>query len=155
MLYFKPKQSHGAFGSILKLAFRSSRALEGINEMGVYRRKDKGHKGGTWWISYFRAGKQYRESTGSSNKRIAVQVLAMRKAQLVEEKGSRPRSPRLGQLKLRPAVDYHVFITFHRNTHAISACDEILSSVNSMEINGGSEWGSNPSVTGLPATRRF
>jgi len=66
--------------------------------MGVYRRKDKSRKGRVWWISYFRAGRQCRESTGSTNKRVAVQLLSVRKAQVVEERWSLPRSrsPHLG-----------------------------------------------------------
>ena len=66
--------------------------------MGVYRRKDKRRQGKVWWITYFTAGRQYRESTGSTNKRVAVQLLAVRKAQVVEERWSLPRSrsPHLG-----------------------------------------------------------
>jgi integrase len=66
--------------------------------MGVYRRKDNSRKGRVWWISYFRAGRQHRESTGSINKRVAVQLLSVRKAQVVEERWNLPRSrsPYLG-----------------------------------------------------------
>jgi integrase len=60
--------------------------------MGLYRRSDGRHKGKVWWISYVRAGKQYRESTGSTNKKIAENVLATRKAQVIEERWSFPRS---------------------------------------------------------------
>jgi integrase len=66
--------------------------------MGVFRRKDKRRKGKVWWISYYTAGRQYRESTGSTNKRVAAQLLAVRKAQVVEERWNLPRSrsPQLG-----------------------------------------------------------
>jgi len=60
--------------------------------MGVYRRKDKSRKGRVWWISYFRAGRQYRESTGSTNKLVATRLLSVRKAQVVEERWNLPRS---------------------------------------------------------------
>ena len=66
--------------------------------MGLYRRIDKGRRGDVWWISYFKSGRQYRESSGSTNKRAAAQILAVRKAELVEERWRLPRSksPHLG-----------------------------------------------------------
>lgn len=67
--------------------------------MGLYRRSDTGHKGRVWWISYVRSGKQYRESTGSTNKKVAEKILTSRKAQVIEERWNLPRSrsPRLGE----------------------------------------------------------
>jgi hypothetical protein len=50
------------------------------------------------WINYIRNGRQQRESTGSTNKKLAHKILISRKAQLLEERWSLPRShsPRLG-----------------------------------------------------------
>ena len=66
--------------------------------MGLFQRHDSRHKKRVWWISYVRGGKQHRESTGSTNKRVAEKIMASRKAQVVEERWSLPRShsPRLG-----------------------------------------------------------
>ncbi len=66
--------------------------------MGVYRRKNGRREGKVWWISYFKAGRQYRESTGSRDKRVATRISAVRKAELVEERWRLPRSksPKLG-----------------------------------------------------------
>jgi integrase len=60
--------------------------------MGLYRRSDTRHKKKVWWISYVRGGKQYRESTGCTNKKAAEKVFSVRKAQVVEERWSLPRS---------------------------------------------------------------
>jgi hypothetical protein len=67
--------------------------------MGVYRRSDNGRKSKVWSMSYFKDGRQHRESTGSPNKRVAKQVLALRKAQVLEDRWNLPRSrsPRLGR----------------------------------------------------------
>jgi integrase len=67
--------------------------------MGLYRRSDGRHKKKVWWISYVRGGRQYRESTGATNKNVAERVLSVRKAQVVEERWSLPRSktPILGK----------------------------------------------------------
>jgi integrase len=66
--------------------------------MGVYRRKDGRRTGKVWWISYFKGGRQYRESTGSRDKRVATRILAVRQAEVVEERWRLPRSksPQLG-----------------------------------------------------------
>ncbi len=66
--------------------------------MGVFRRKDRGRRGQVWWMSYFKAGRQYRESTGTTNKRTAIRLLAVRKAEVVEDRWRLPRSksPQLG-----------------------------------------------------------
>jgi integrase len=67
--------------------------------MGVYRRGDSKGKKTTWWISYIKDGRQHRESTGSKNKNLAEKILAVRTAQVFEERWSLPRSksPRLGR----------------------------------------------------------
>jgi integrase len=60
--------------------------------MGLHRR------GKIWWISVQDpAGKQRRESSGSSNKRVAERLLAIRKAEAIEQRLGLPRShsPRL------------------------------------------------------------
>lgn len=59
--------------------------------MGVYKR------GQIWWYSYVVHGRQLRESSRSHNKREAERQLAIRKAQVIEERWSRPWShaPRL------------------------------------------------------------
>jgi len=60
--------------------------------MGLYRRSDGRHKKKVWWMSYVRGGKQYRESTGSTNKKVAEKILTSRKAQVIEERWNLPRS---------------------------------------------------------------
>ena len=92
--------------------------------MGVYRRRDGDRKGNVWWISYFRAGRQYRENTGSTNKRVAIRLLAVRKAQVVEERWSLPRSksPHLG-----PWMDDFLKSIDHQKT-----CSRYRSSVNTL-----------------------
>ena len=61
--------------------------------MGLFRR------GQVWWLSYMTAGKQVRESSRSTNKRLAESILAKRKTELFEGRWSLPRSdcPRLRQ----------------------------------------------------------
>jgi integrase len=65
--------------------------------MGVYRRSNGGHKSNVWWMSYMEGGRQVRESSGSTNKRVAEKLLAKRKAEVLEGRLSLPRShsPRL------------------------------------------------------------
>lgn len=60
--------------------------------MGLYRRRDNSAKGRVWWISYMIAGQQHRESSGSTNKRIAEKLLALRKTQVFEDRWSLPKS---------------------------------------------------------------
>jgi integrase len=62
--------------------------------MGLYRR----HESKVWWMSYMKDGRQHRESSGSTNRKIAEKLLTVRTAQVFEERWSLPRSksPRLG-----------------------------------------------------------
>lgn len=64
--------------------------------MGLYRRSDCGN---IWWFDYMAAGRQIRESSGSTNKRVAEKLLALRKTQVLEERWNLPKSnaPRLEQ----------------------------------------------------------
>ena len=66
--------------------------------MGLYHRSDKHSKNRVWWMSYIKDGRQHRESSGSTNKAVAKKLLAVRTAQVVEERWSLPRSrsPHLG-----------------------------------------------------------
>jgi integrase len=66
--------------------------------MGVYRRRDSRCKNRIWWISYIKDGRQHRESSGSTNKKLAEKLLTLRSAQVFEERWSLPKSksPRLG-----------------------------------------------------------
>lgn len=66
--------------------------------MGLYRRSDSRCKNKIWWISYIKDGRQHRESSGSTNKKLAEKFLTLRTAQVFEERWSLPRSksPRLG-----------------------------------------------------------
>ena len=59
--------------------------------MGLYRR------GRSWHFSYMVADRQIRESSGSTNKRVAEKLLALRKAEVLEDRWNLPRSraPRL------------------------------------------------------------
>jgi integrase len=54
--------------------------------MGLHRR------GRIWWISYMVAGRQRRESSHSTNKRVAQNLLAIRQAQVLEGRLQLPRS---------------------------------------------------------------
>ena len=62
--------------------------------MGLYRR----HESKVWWMSYMKDGRQHRERSGSTNKKIAEKLLTLRTAQVFEERWSLPRSkpPHLG-----------------------------------------------------------
>lgn len=62
--------------------------------MGLYRRRESK----VWWMSYMKDGRQHRESSGSTNKKLAEKFLTLRTAQVFEERWSLPRSksPRLG-----------------------------------------------------------
>ncbi len=62
--------------------------------MGLYRRRESK----VWWMSYMKDGRQHRESSGSTNKKLAEKLLTLRTAQVFEERWSLPRSksPRLG-----------------------------------------------------------
>ena len=60
--------------------------------MGVYRRKKKGRLGKIWWITYMVTGHQRRESSQSTNKRVAQNLLAIRKAKVLEGQLQLPAS---------------------------------------------------------------
>ena len=66
--------------------------------MGVYRRRDGRSNHRVWWISYMKDGRQRRESSRSTNKKLAEKLLALRTAQVFEGRWSLPRSksPHLG-----------------------------------------------------------
>src|SRR5437773_756983 len=67
--------------------------------MGVYlRRNSRNTRSKVWWISYMKDGRQHRESSGSSNKKVATKLLTVRTAQVFEERWNLPRSksPRFG-----------------------------------------------------------
>lgn len=69
--------------------------------MGLYRRRDYKDKAKSrvWWICYQAGGRQHRESTFTTNKKVAERIFSLRKARAVEERWNLPRSrsPRLGQ----------------------------------------------------------
>lgn len=50
--------------------------------MGLYRRSDSK----VWWISFCAGGKQYKRSTGTENRKIAENILAKIKTQIIEGK---------------------------------------------------------------------
>jgi integrase len=54
--------------------------------MGVYQR------GKSWWIAYTVAGRQHRESTHTTNKRVAKNILSIRQAQVLEGRLQLPAS---------------------------------------------------------------
>ncbi|HLZ41564.1 MAG TPA: tyrosine-type recombinase/integrase [Candidatus Sulfotelmatobacter sp.] len=60
--------------------------------MGVYRRSDRHSKNRIYWISYIKDGCQHRESSGSTNKTVAKRLLALRTAQVLEDRWNLPRS---------------------------------------------------------------
>src|SRR4051812_48148775 len=65
--------------------------------MGVYRRKEKWpdgkvHRSNVYWVSYVVAGRQKRESSHSTNKRDAQNLLNIRKAQVLEGRLQLPAS---------------------------------------------------------------
>jgi len=66
--------------------------------MGLYRRSDSRCTKRIWWISYIKDGRQHRESTRLTNKKLAQELLTLRTAQVLEGRWSLPRSksPRLG-----------------------------------------------------------
>lgn len=70
--------------------------------MGLYRRKWRDRRGNVhrlkvWWMSYFVAGKQKCESTGTSNKRLAKRIFDKRKGEIAEGRFELPiaNPPRL------------------------------------------------------------
>ena len=67
--------------------------------MGLYRRTDRGRRQKVWWVSYMDCGRQVRESSGSTNKRVAEKLLSRRKAEALEGRLNLPRShsPHLGE----------------------------------------------------------
>src|SRR5580704_6852692 len=66
--------------------------------MGVFKRIDRDKNGNVvstgkvWWISYSVAGRQKRESSFSTNKRVALNLLAMRQGQVLEGRLQLPKS---------------------------------------------------------------
>ena len=57
--------------------------------MGLYRRKWRNRNGKLitsppWWMAYMVDGRQHCESTGTSNKRVAKKILAIRLAEIAE-----------------------------------------------------------------------
>ncbi len=57
----------------------------------IFRRKYKDKNGNQrtgeyWWIKYFQTGREYRESSGSPNKKDAVKLLRLREGKIVEGK---------------------------------------------------------------------
>lgn len=83
--------------------------------MGLYRRRDSRHKRKVWWVSYMKDGHQHRESTGSTNKKIAEKLLTLRKAQVFEERWNLPRSR---SPRLREAADEFLKSTTHEKTRS-------------------------------------
>jgi len=83
--------------------------------MGLYRRRDKSTGGRVWWISYMLVGRQHRESSGSTNKRVAEKLLAVRKAQVFEDRWNLPKSqtPQLGN-----SIKEFLTTVPHENTRA-------------------------------------
>jgi len=66
--------------------------------MGVFKRIDRDKNGNVvstgkvWWINYTVAGRQKRESSFSTNKRVALNLLAMRQGQVLEGRLALPKS---------------------------------------------------------------
>ena len=66
--------------------------------MGLFKRIDRDNTGKVvstgkvWWISYSIAGRQKRESSFSTNKRVAQNLLALRQAQVLEGRLQLPKS---------------------------------------------------------------
>jgi integrase len=66
--------------------------------MGLFKRIDRDKNGkvvstnNVWWISFSVAGRQKRESSFSTNKRVAQNLLAMRQAQVLEGRLQLPKS---------------------------------------------------------------
>ncbi len=60
---------------------RRKRRRRGSNTLGsVYKR------GRVWWIAYCIGGKQYCESTHTSNRRLALQILALKQSEILRGK---------------------------------------------------------------------
>src|SRR6185369_5838374 len=75
--------------------------------MGIYKR------GETWWLSYMIQGRQIRESSGSTNKRLASKLLSVRKAQVVEDRWNLPKS---NSPRLREWSSQYLLTVRHLNT---------------------------------------
>jgi integrase len=66
--------------------------------MGIFKRVDRDNTGKVvstgkvWWISYSVAGRQKRESSFSTNKRVALNLLALRQGQVLEGRLQLPKS---------------------------------------------------------------
>jgi len=82
--------------------------------MGVFQRRGN-RAGKIWWISYMLAGRQHRESSGSTNKRIAEKLLTVRKAQVFEDRWNLPKSQ---TPHLENAVKEFLAAVPHDNTRA-------------------------------------
>jgi len=64
----------------------------------LYHRGDSRGKNKIWWLNYFKGGRQHRESSGTTNRKLAEKLLTVRTAQVIEERWSLPRShsPKFG-----------------------------------------------------------
>ena len=88
----------------------------GGKSVGLYRRRYR-HRDGTtvkariWWMAYTANGRHRCESTGTSNRRLAQKILAIRLAEIA--RGSIPRS-----LEVAPACteELHFSISNHAPT---------------------------------------
>lgn len=82
----------------------------------VYKRPDRGGKKGTYYASYVdEVGNRHRFNTGTTDKQVALQILAARQTQAAKRKAglTDPRSERMAEHGKRGLAD-HVddFITF-------------------------------------------
>jgi integrase len=75
--------------------------------MGVYKRGD------IWWFDYMAGGKQIRESSHSTNKRTAQNLVARRKTEVLEGRLNLPKS---NCPKLRQWADHVIASVPHENT---------------------------------------
>jgi hypothetical protein len=67
-------------------------------------------RGATWWVKYYRAGKMYRESSGSATKRDAKELLKRREGSIASGTftGLKPEKTTFDELASDFLNDYRV-----------------------------------------------
>ncbi len=58
-------------------------------------------RGNVWWIRYYRAGRRYEESSGSSKKGVAIELLKVREG---DSAHGLPITPKIGRLRFEEAA---------------------------------------------------
>src|SRR5688572_7969212 len=73
------KTTQSEVGEQLHLSATATTPAEGIDAMGELKQR-----GRVWWIRYYRDGKREEESSGSTKKKVAIDLLRSREGKIAD-----------------------------------------------------------------------